>query len=132
MILQMEKGEIKIVQDSCENTESALIYLEFKDGIITNKSEVFVLIDDKPLTQIKSNIWRIDQTVLRGKENLVIVGLKNNGITKIYKSNFLLQSYISFGKLGVEKLPQVILDLNQKIEELENKIKKLENKMNVF
>lgn len=132
MILELEKGSIKVLQDSCENTDSALIHLKFKDINLTSKTKVMFMIDEKPLTEIRQDVWKLNQSIHRGKENLVVIGVIQNGITKIYKSNFLIETYVSFGKLGVEKLPQVILDLNQRIEELSEEIKKINNKMNAI
>lgn len=132
MVLELNNGTIKIVQDSCEKKEEALIYLRFKDSVISNKTQVKFFIDDKPITEIKSNIWKIDHSIHTGKENFVLISITDNGISKMYKGNFIIQNYISFGVLGEYKVPQVLLDMNNKIALLEKRIKDLESKFTVI
>lgn len=132
MVLELNNGTIKIVQDSCEKKEEALIYLRFKDSVISNKTQVKFFIDDKPITEIKSNIWKIDHSIHTGKENFVLISITDNGISKMYKGNFIIQNYVSFGVLGEYKVPQVLLDMNNKIALLEKRIKDLESKFTVI
>ncbi|NCU41378.1 MAG: hypothetical protein EOM19_01475 [Candidatus Moranbacteria bacterium] len=132
MILELKNGNIKVLKNSCEKTDEALIYLEFKDIVLTSKHTISFLIDEKPLEQIRQNIWKMNHSVHTGKENKIVVIVKKDGFSKIYEGITVIKNYISFGELGQFKLPQVILDLNARIEELEKRIKKLENKFSVI
>lgn len=132
MILEMDKGSIKVIQNSCEKTEEALIYLRFKDTILTNKDQVSFLINDVPLEQIKPNIWKMNHSIHNGREDKLVVVLKRGEYARIYQGIVIVKNYVSFGELGEFKLPQVILDLNEKIASLEKRIKLIESKSTVI
>ena len=127
MILKLKDGEVKVLENSCEQKNEAIIYLRFEDYILTNKDRVVMFIDDKPIEQLDRNVWKINHSIHVGNQNKVVVGLVRDGKTILFKGNFIIKNYISFGPLGYDSFPQVLLDINKSINELEKRIKKLEN-----
>jgi hypothetical protein len=132
MILEMNKGNIKILENSCERSEGCQIYLRFADRVITNKTEIKMYINDKQIEQIKPNIWNMDGSLHTGEESIVVVTVNNNGYSEIYQGVFVIKNYLSFGELGENKFPQVLLDMNKKIKTLEDRVKILESKSTVI
>jgi hypothetical protein len=132
MILEMDKGRVKVVQNSCEKTGEALIYLRFKDLVLSNKDKITFLINDVPLEQVKHNVWKINHSIHNGTEDKLVVIVKRNEYATIYEGVSIVKNYFSFGELGEFKLPQVILDLNERISQLEKRIKTIESKSTVI
>jgi len=125
MILELNQGGIKIKQNSCENKNGAVIYLEFKDMIITNLDTIKVFIEGQELIQIKPNVFRIDFTLLRSTESKLEVVVQGTTM-RVYQTNLVIEEYVSFGKLNTDMFPQAFIDLNNKIKILDERIKKLE------
>lgn len=131
MILELNQGGIRIKQNSCENKSGALIFLEFKDMIITNLNTIKVFIEGKELIQTKPNVFRIDFTLLRSAESRLEVVVEGPTM-KIYQTNLVIEEYISFGKLETDRFPQAFIDLNNQIKLLNDRIKKLETTKSII
>lgn len=125
MILELNHGEIKVKQNSCENKAGALIYLEFKDTVITNFNTVKIFIEGQELIQVKPNMWKIDFSLLTYRESRIEVVVEGP-IMKTYRTILIIEEYISFGRLDTDKFPQAFIDQNNKMKAMEERIKKLE------
>ena len=132
MILELEKGKINVKKNSCENKSGALIYLEFKDNVITNLDTVKLFINGDPCIQISPNKWRLDFTLLSYVDSTVQVIVESIKGNKVYTSEIKIEQYISFGELSTDKFPQAFIDLNSKIKKLEERIKKIEKKKSII
>lgn len=133
MVLEMNNGEIKVKENSCELKNECYIYMQFKDIIISNKDIIKMYINDIQLEPVKPNIWKIPGVLMDQKEQKIIVlVLQSGGKTKTYQTLIEIKKYISFGKMKEHMFPQIILDQNKKIFQLENRIKEIEKKLTIF
>lgn len=126
MILELNKGKITVKKTSVENKSGAVIYLEFKDRVITNLDTVKLFINGTQVMNVCPNKWKIDFTLFSYVDSTVQVIVESIKGNAVYSSEIKIEQYISFGKLPTDKFPQACLDHNNKIKALEKRIEKLE------
>lgn len=133
MILTLKNGLVKLKENSLENINDALIYLDFQDFELGHNHIVKVFFNNIEQYKVSINKFKINpRSFTNNNMEIKIHVLSATGFSKEYIGIFNLEQYFSFGKQGYEKIPQVLIDLNKEIQKLENRIIELEKEKNVI
>lgn len=126
MILEMNNEQIIIKQNSVESMGNVVIYTKFLDVGVGSNDTIKIFIDGHELEQLSKTSWKFDCSLLTYQQSILKVTLKTSTEFKIYSKAINVEKYISFGKMEIEKLPQVYIDINNRLKLLEDRLKKLE------
>ena len=133
MIIKLKEGlPIEIVKNTIENMSDAIIHIVTERNIHPEDSFTVLLNDFALEKKTNTSYIILPKHLKKGQNTLGVVWKQSTGQVVTFQREVDIDLYISIGGVPIERLPQVILDLSNKINALQKRIKKLEEEGTVI